>query len=195
MIRLRILLVTESCEHAVPIEQALSDARHQVVATIRPDDDLALYAQQAQPDALVAELDTPSAAFLEQLRRLDERQPRTVVVFAAHSDNKTTRAAIKAGASSYVVDGFRPGRVVPVLEAAVARFAELQVLRGQRDEALTKLSERRTIEQAKGILMQRRHLTENAAHVALRKMAMDRGKRIPEMAESIILVEEAFAQG
>lgn len=194
MLRLRILLVTESREHAAPIEQALAGARHQVVATIRPDDDLALYAQQAQPDALVVELDTPSPAFIEQLRRLDERQPCTVVVFAAHSDHKTTRAAIKAGASSYVVDGFRPGRVVPVLEAAVARFAELQALRGQRDQALTKLAERRTIEQAKGILMQRRHLTENAAHVALRKMAMDRGKRVPEIAESIILVEEALAQ-
>jgi response regulator NasT len=194
MMRLRILLVTEGREHALPIEQALSDARHRVVAIIRPDDDLALYAQQAQPDALVAELDTPTPAFIEQLRRLNERQPRAAVVFAAHSDNKTTRVAIKAGVSSYVVDGFHPGRVVPVLEAAVARFAELQALRGQRDEALTKLAERRTIEQAKGILMQRRHLTENAAHAALRKMAMDRGKRVQEMAESIILVEEALAQ-
>jgi len=195
MIRLRILLVAEGREHAVPIEQALSGARHQVVATIRPDDDLALFVQQGQADALIVELDTPSPAFIEQLRRLDEHTPRAVVVFAARSDHKTTRAAIKAGVSAYVVDGFRAGRVVPVLEAAVARFGELQALRGQRDEALTKLAERRTIEQAKGILMQRRHLTENAAHAALRKMAMDHGKRVPEMAESILLVEEALAQG
>lgn len=195
MKRLRILLVTERREHVLQIEQALAAARHQLTATIGPDDDLLLHAHSARPDALIAELDAPSPGFLEQLRRLDEQLPCAVVVFAARSDSQAIRAAIKAGVSSYVVDGFQPARIAPVLEAAFARFTELQALRGQRDEALTKLAERRTIERAKGILMQRQRLSENAAHAALRKMAMDRGKRVTEMAESIVLVEEALAQG
>lgn len=192
--RLRILLVTERRERALQIEQALAAARHRVIATIGPDDDLLFYAQSARPDALIAELDAPSSDFLEQLRRLDERQPCPVVVFAARSDSQTIRSAIKAGVSSYVVDGFQPARIAPVLEAAFVRFAEHQSLRSQRDAALTKLAERRTIERAKGILMQRRRMSENAAHATLRKMAMDRGKRMTEMAESIVLVEEALAQ-
>jgi len=56
------------------------------------------------------------------------------------------------------------------------------------------MTERKTVERAKGILMRRRSLTENAAHAALRKMAMDRGKRVEEMAQSIILAEETLAQ-
>ncbi len=195
MKRLRILLVTERREHALQIEQALAAARHRVAATIGPDDDLLFCAQGARPDALIAELDAPSPDFLEQLRRLGEQQPCPVVVFAARSDSQTIRSAIQAGVSSYVVDGFQPARITSVLEAAFARFTELQALRGQRDEALTKLAERRTIERAKGILMQRQRLSENAAHAALRRMAMDRGKRVTEMAESIVLVEEALAQG
>lgn len=193
MMRLRILLVAESREHAVPIERTLSDARHQVVATIRPDDDLAFYAQQARPDVLIAELDSPSSVFIELLRLLNERQPCAVVVFAGRSDTKTTRAAIKAGVSAYVVDGFRPARIASVLEAAVARFAELQALRGQRDEALTKLADGRMVEQAKVILMQRRRLSENAAHEALRKMATERGKRLSEVSRNIVTVEKLLS--
>jgi len=194
MNRLSILLVTERRERALLIEQALAAARHRVLATIGPDDDLLFYAQSAGPEALIAELDAPSPDFLEQLRRLHERQPCPVVVFAARSDSQAIQSAIKAGVSSYVVDGFQAARIAPVLEAAFVRFAELQSLRNQRDAALRKLSERRTIERAKGILMQRRRMSENTAHATLRKMAMDRGKRMTEMAESIVLVEEALAQ-
>jgi len=192
--RLRILLITESSERALLIEQALAGARHQVAAAIRPDDDLVFYVQQAQPDALIAELNAPSPDFLEKLRQLDEQRPRPVVIFTAHSGSPAIRTAIKAGVSAYVVDGFGPTRVMPVLEAAFARFAEFQALRSQRDNAVTKLAERKTVERAKGILMQRRKLSEGAAHATLRKMAMDHGKRVEEMARSIILAEETLAQ-
>ena len=192
--RLRILLITESSERALLIEQALAGARHQVAAAIRPDDDLVFCVQQAQPDALIAELNAPSPDFLEKLRQLDEQRPRPVVIFTAHSGSPAIRTAIKAGVSAYVVDGFGPARVMPVLEAAFARFAEFQALRSQRDNAVTKLAERKTVERAKGILMQRRKLSEGAAHATLRKMAMDHGKRVEEMARSIILAEETLAQ-
>ncbi len=187
--RLRILLVTERRERALLIEQALAAARHRVAATIGPDDDLLFYAQNARPDALIAELDAPTPDFLEQLRRLDEQLPCAVVVFAARSDSQVTRAAIKAGVSSYVVAGFQSGRIAPVLEAAFTRFAELQSLRNQRDEAVAKLAERRMIERAKGILMQRRNLSERAAHAALRKMALENGKRLGEISKNVVTVE------
>ncbi len=57
------------------------------------------------------------------------------------------------------------------------------------------LAERKLVERAKGILMRRRNLPENVAYTALRKMAMDRGKRLAEVAESIVTAEEALAQG
>ncbi len=165
-----------------------------MAAAIRPDDDLVLYVQQAHPDALIVELESPSPGFLERLRRLDEQQPRPVVVFTAHSDGPAIRTAIEAGVSAYVVDGFHPARVVPVLEVAFARFMEFQALRRQRDAALAWLAARKTIERAKGILMQRRKLSESAAYATLRKMAMDRGKRIEEIAQGILLAEEALTR-
>lgn len=176
------------------IEQSLTRAGHKIAGTIAPDDDLAAAVQRFQPEALVIETETPSRDLLRGLRRSCERQPLPVVVFADRSDGEDIRGAIKVGVSAYVVDGLAPNRVVPVLEAAVSRFLEFQTLKSERDEAVAKLGERRAIERAKGILMRRRDLPEDAAYEVLRKMAMNRGRRMIEVAQSIITAEEALAQ-
>jgi response regulator NasT len=194
IMRLRILLVTDRNDHAALIEQALAAARHQVVAAIRPDDDLCFYAAQARPDAVVASLDLPDTALVGQLEQLSRVNPLPVVVFADRSGSGPLRAAVRAGVSAYVVDGLEAARVAPVLETALARFAEFQALRRERDAAVARLSERKCIERAKGILMRRRGLPENAAYQTLRRMAMDRGKRLAEVAESIIVAEEMLVQ-
>ena len=194
MMRLRILLMTDRSDHTTLLERALNTARHYVVAVIRPDDDLCLYVRQARPDAVMVSLMAPDLALAQQLEQLSREQPVPVVVFAERSGTAALRAAVRAGVSAYVVDGLLSERVVPVLETALARFVEFQALRRERDAALAQLSERKDIERAKGILMQRRGLPENAAYQALRRMAMDRGKRLAEVAESIITAEKMLAQ-
>ena len=191
---LRILIMTERRERALQMEQALAGVHHRVAAVIEPDDDLMLYAQRSRPDVLMLDVVETSPEILEQLHRLDEQQPLPVVVFADRGGRQVIRAAVKAGVSAYVVDGFRSDRVVAVLEAAMARFLEFQTLRHERDQAQAKLAERKVVERAKGILMIRRKLPENAAYETLRKMAMDRGKRLAEVAESIVTAEEMLAE-
>lgn len=193
--RLRILLMTDQPDSTVLIEHALNAARHHVVTVIRPDDDLCFYARQARPDAVVASLAAPDPAVVQQLEQLSREYPLPVVVFTDRSDNAPLRAAVKAGVSAYVVNGLEPERVEPVLQTALARFREFQALRQERDAAVMELAERKLVERAKGILMRRRNLPENVAYTALRKMAMDRGKRLAEVAESIVTAEEALAQG
>jgi response regulator NasT len=193
--RLRILLMTDQHDRTALLERALIAARHHVVAVIRPDDDLCFYARQARPDAVVASLMAPDPAVVQQLEQLSHEQPLPVVVFTERSDSAPLRAAVRAGVSAYVVDGLEAERVEPVLQTALVRFREFQALRRERDAALAQLSERKDIERAKGILMQRRGLPENAAYQVLRRMAMDRGKRLAEVAESIITAEEMLAQG
>lgn len=193
--RLRILLMTDQPDRTVLIEHALNAARHHVVTVIRPDDDLCFYARQARPDAVVASVMAPDPAVVQQLEQLSREFPLPVVVFTERSDSAPLRAAVKAGVSAYVVDGLEAERVEPVLQTALARFREFQALRQERDAAVTELAERKLVERAKGILMRRRNLAENAAYTALRKMAMDRGKRLAEVAESIVTAEEALAQG
>lgn len=191
---LRVLLVAERQQYASPMEQALLGASHKVASVVTPGDDLTTAVQRIQPDALVVEVEAPPRELLRGLRRLYEQRPLPIVVFADRSPDEDIRAAIKGGVSAYVVDGLHPHRVGAVLEAAVTRFLEFQTLRSERDEAVAKLTERRVIERAKGILMRRRDLPEHEAYDVLRKMAMNRGRRMAEVANSIITAEEALAQ-
>ncbi len=193
--RLRILLMTDQSDRTMLLERALQAERHSVVAVIRPDDDPCFYAAQARPDAMVVSLTAPDPAVLEQLHRLSREQPLPVVVFTERSDNTALRTAVRAGVSAYVVDGLEAERVIPVLETALARFREFQALRQERDAAVMALAERKVVERAKGILMQRRGLPENAAYQVLRRMAMDRGRRLAEVAESVITAEDMLARG
>lgn len=187
--RQRILLMTDHGDHTKPLEWALGAARHVIVAIIRPDDDLCFYARQARPDAVVVALAALDHGLLQQLERLSREHPLPVVVFVDRSEHEALRAALKAGVSSYVVDGLEIARVAPVLEAALVRFREFQTLRQERDAAMTRLSERKRIERAKSVLMERRGLSEKAAHAALRQMADAAGKSVSETSKQILAVE------
>jgi two-component system, response regulator / RNA-binding antiterminator len=191
---LRVLVVAERSPHARVIEDAVAALGHRVVGVGAPNDDVVMMTQRMLPDAVVIETEAPTRDLLHSLQILSERQPVPTVVFADRSDERDIRVAIRAGTSAFVVDGLRSDRVAPILEAAVARFIEFQTLRSERDEALAKLSERRAIERAKGILMRRRDLAEDAAHEVLRKMSINRGRRMLEVAESIITAEEALSR-
>ncbi len=96
------------------------------------------------------------------------------------------RAAVRAGVAAYVVDGLDPGRVKSIVEVACARFEAYQRLRDELAATRHKLSERKLLERAKGILMKTRGLDEEASYAALRKLAMDRGKRLAEVAQQVI---------
>lgn len=190
----RVLIVTNRNERAVLIERALATARHDVIARIALDDDLNAYVQQARPDALVLDLETPTADVLRRLERLLQQTALPIAVFADSGDRESIQAAVKAGVGAFVVDGFQPSRVLPVLEAACARFREFQTLRRERDAAVLQLAERKAVERAKGILMRRRQLAEDEAYTALRKMAMDKNKRLIEVAESLVAAEELLTR-
>lgn len=192
--RWRVLLVSQRQDRARVIEQALDPLAHRIVNVAPPTEDMALAVERAQPDMLVIELGDALPGLLGQLRRVLEEHPLPIVVFADRSSGDEVRAAVKAGVSAYVVDGLEADRVLPILEAAMTRFVEFQALRLQRDEAVERLGERRDIERAKGILMRRRDLGEQAAYDTLRKMAMDRGAKIIEVAKSIIAAEELLAK-
>ena len=94
--------------------------------------------------------------------------------------------AIKAGVNAYVAACSEPARIGHLLEVARARFAETRAMRAELEATRNLLAERKRIERAKGILMKSRKLEEDAAYHLLRKLAMDRNKRLGEIADQII---------
>ena len=90
----------------------------------------------------------------------------------------------------YVVAGLAPERIRPILEVAMARFQHEQELRRELADARSELSDRKVIDRAKGLLMQRHGLSEADAYVKMRKTAMDRGLKLGDVAQRILDVAE-----
>ncbi|NMF97439.1 ANTAR domain-containing protein [Aromatoleum toluolicum] len=183
---LRVLVIDESRARAAEICAGLALAGHQVAAVLASSSDLSAQIESIRPDVILIETDSPSRDTLENLAVMNAAMPRPVIIFAQEGDEETIRAAVKAGVSTYVVDGLDPGRLRPVIDVAVASFEEHQALRSELAAATKKLSERKLIDRAKGLLMKSRGMDEAEAYAALRKLAMERAKPMAAVAQDLI---------
>jgi response regulator NasT len=183
---MRVLVVDESAERAEVLRAALLLAGYEVTASLTSPLTLLKTIERLEPEVIVIDTDSPSRDVLEHLVMVSRHTPRPVVMFASDGTPETIRAATRAGVSAYVVDGLDEKRIKAIVDVAVARFDELQDLRGQLAQANSKLAERKLIERAKGLLMKSRSLDEEAAYAALRKAAMDRSLKVAEIAQRVV---------
>ncbi len=183
---LRILIIDESRVRASELCAGLAMAGHQVAAVLPSVLDLTAQIEQIKPDVILIETDSPSRDTLENLAVMNRDMPRPVIILTQESDAAVMRAAFKAGVSAYVVDNLDLARLKPIVDVAIARFEEHQVLRQELAVATKKLSERKVVEKAKGILMKTRGLDEDQAYAALRKLAMERAQPLGKIAGDLV---------
>ena len=183
---LRVLLIDDGAHRVGLIRDELTRQGHLVVGVI--DSALTIHdcVLHLQPDVVIVDSEAPSRDTLEHLATVSATSPRPVVVFSEDPSHESMQQALRAGVSAYVIAGLNPQRLLPVLQVAIARFAQDRALRGQLESAQTELSERKIIERAKGILMQAIGLSEEQAYQHLRRMAMDRSQRLAEVAQGVV---------
>jgi response regulator NasT len=172
------------------LEQLLHGADCDVLARVSSLAELARCAQLSRAQLVVLSVAVPDDRLFQSLVTAQSLAPTPLVLFAADDAPATISRAVQAGASAYVLDGVRPQRVRSILEAAMARFRQYKALAEELHRARSQLAERKLIERAKGIVMAQRALTEDQAYRLLRKTAMDRNKRMVDIAESIIAASE-----
>ena len=183
---LRILIIDESRVRASELCAGLAMAGHQVAAVLPSALDLTAQIESIKPDVILIETESPSRDTLENLAVMNREMPRPVVLLTQDSDAAVMRAAFKAGVSAYIVDNLDLARLKPIVDVAIARFEEHQDLKQELAVATRKLSERKVVEKAKGILMKTRGLDEDQAYAALRKLAMERAQPIGKIAGDLV---------
>jgi response regulator NasT len=145
---------------------------------------------EIDPDIVVIDLANPQRDTLEQMFLVSRLIKRPVTMFVDQSDSDQTRAAIEAGVSAYVVDGLRRDRVKTIVEMCVTRFRAYERLETELHAARNALDDRKTIDRAKAILMKAKGLSEEAAYALLRTTAMNKKRRIAQIAQSVITASE-----
>lgn len=168
------------------LAQGLAQAGYELVALLPAGPDLEARIDELRPDLLIVEAESGVRDLLEHIVFVTRDSPRPIVLFTDDDDVETARMAVAAGVTAYIVDGLRPGRVRPVIEVALARFAREQGLRAQLDDARRQLVERKTVERAKGLLMKRLRVDEDEAFARLRRLAMKKGLKLAEIAQRLL---------
>lgn len=181
-----VLIIDENPERATIIEDGLRAAGHRDVSVISGMKGVVRQIEDRAPDVIVMDLGNPNRDFLEHMFRISKASGRPVAMFVDRTDDATTRAAIEAGVSAYVVDGLKQDRIKPILDLAILRFRAFEQLRSERDTALQALDERKAIDRAKGIIMKLKGISEDEAYGALRQAAMDQHRKIADIAQAVI---------
>ena len=182
----RVLLISDTAKPIGDLRAALEESGHEVVDVVA-DVGALLHAVQAhRPDVVMLDVDSPSRDALEQLAMLHRHAPRPVVMFSADDDEQLIRAAVGAGVAAYVVDGLAPSRLRPIIQLALARFEQDAKLRQQLEGVQQQLQDRKAIDQAKGLLMEKRGMSEREAYAALRQQAMRQNLKLAELARRIV---------
>lgn len=183
---LSILVIDENRARAAVIEAGLREAGHDRVTLVHSMAGIARRIEEAAPDVIVIDLENPNRDMLEDMFQLSRAVRRPVAMFVDRSDSASIAAAVEAGVSAYVVDGLRQDRVKPILDMAVSRFNAFARLARELQEARDELESRKVIDRAKRLLMTRRRISEEEAYALLRRTAMNKNRRIVEIAQSLV---------
>ena len=183
---LKILVVEPDPTRAQDIIDALKDGGWGNVFIVADISALSTKMTEVGPDIVLIDIAHPDRDMLEHIGQVSHAQSRPVAMFVDRSDAELTQAAITAGLSAYVVDGLQKNRIKPVLETAIARFRMVERMRHELDAAKQALTDRKTIDRAKGLLMNARNVNEEDAYSLLRKTAMDQGRKVIDVAQSLV---------
>jgi response regulator NasT len=183
---LKILVIDENPIRRAILEAGLKDAGFTDLTLMGDTNGLLERIYSVDPDVIIIDLQNPSRDVLEQMFQVSRIVRRPIAMFVDQSDRATIEKAIDAGVSAYIVDGLKRERVRAILDMTISRFGAFERLRAELEETKSALKERKVIERAKGILMKSRGLDEEAAYSLLRRTAMSKGKRIGDVAESLV---------
>ena len=175
----------------------LLESGFNLIASLPADVFLTERLAQLQPDMVIVDAESDARDALEHVVMATRDERRPIVMFTNDHDSRTAREAVAAGVSAYIVAGLQPERIRPILDVAMARFEQEQALRreladtrNELHELSSALKDRKVIDRAKALLMQRQSLSEETAYAKLRKTAMDKNLKIVEVAQRMLDVAD-----
>lgn len=143
-----------------------------------------------EPNLIIVASKTATSELMRALDQTMQSSELPIMLFVEEDAGNFAARAVRIGVSAFVVDGLNSKRLVSLMTVAIERFKVNQALQNELQKSKDTLVARKTIEQAKGLLMQRQNLSEQDAYRKLRSMAMRQGKPLKEIADTVISMSE-----
>ena len=152
-------------------------------------------AEELRPDLVIVDVKMPVLDGIAAAERIAGQRIAPVVILTAFSQRELVERARDAGAMAYLVKPFTQSDLVPAIEMAVSRFAELHALEREVADLNDRLETRKAVDRAKGVLQKELGISEPEAFRWIQKTAMDLRLSMRQVAEGVIAHGPAVAQG
>ena len=183
---MKILIAEDETIIRLDLRELLEKAGHDVVAEARDGEEAVNLAREHEPELALLDVKMPKLDGIDAARKILEERPIPIVMVTAYGEGDLVARAVEAGVFGYLVKPFRETDLLPAIKTARARHEELLALREEADSLAEALAARKAIERAKGLLMEREGLTEQAAFARLRKASQISGRPLRVVAEALI---------
>ncbi len=188
--RVRVLVCEDEGLTALRLQASLKNLGYEVVGEAKDGEAAVEAAERLKPDAILMDVRMPKMDGIEATERIMAAHPTAIVMVTAYNERELVDAALRAGASGYLVKPVSDEQIEPALKVALSRYAEMNDLRGELADLKGALEARKVVERAKGIFMRRFQLAEDEAYKRLQKMSRDRRQSLKDTAEQVIAAAE-----
>ena len=193
MERTRVIIADDESVIRADLREMLTNLNYLVVGEAGDGQSAVNLARELKPDVVIMDIKMPDLDGIEAAKMLTQEQIAPVLLLTAYSQRDLVDRAKEAGVVGYMVKPFREQEIVPAIEIALARFQEFRELKKEAGDLKDTLETRKIVDRAKGILMDTQGMTEAEAFRKIQKMSMNTRKPMKEIAEAIILAQEAKA--
>ena len=180
-----VLIAEDETIIRLDLRGQLEAAGYLVCAEARDGEEAVELARATAPDIVLLDVKMPVLDGIEAARRILRERAVPILLLTAYTDAKLVRRAAEAGVFAYLVKPFDANELVPAIETAVARHEELVALRDEVATLADALAARKSIERAKGLLMEHEGMTEGEAFARLRRASQVSGQSLKVIADAI----------
>lgn len=182
----RVLVAEDEALIRLDLVEMLHEEGYQVVGEAADGEQAVQLAGELNPDLVIMDVKMPKKDGIEAASQIASQRIAPVVILTAFSQRDLVERARDAGAMAYLVKPFGKRDLVPAVELAMSRFAELQALEAEVAGLTDQLATRKVIDRAKGLLMTRNGMTEPEAFRWIQRTAMDRRSTMKAIAEAVL---------
>lgn len=183
---IRVVIAEDEAIIRLDLKETLEEEGYVVVGETGRGDKAVDLVKELRPDLAILDVKMPGMDGLEAARIISKDRICGVVILTAFSQKEVVEEARDAGALAYLVKPFQKSDLIPAIEVALGRFRELQVLNGEIEELGEQLEARKTIERAKGILIDTHQMNEADAYGFIQRGAMNHRTTMRNVAEMIV---------
>lgn len=194
MERTRVIIADDESVIRADLREMLTNLNYLVVGEAGDGESAVNMARQLKPNVVIMDIKMPDMDGIEAASIMTREKIAPVLLLTAYAQRDLVDRAKEAGVVGYLVKPFREQEIVPAIEIALARFSEFRELEKEVGDLNETLETRKLVDRAKGILMDTQGLTEQEAFRKIQKMSMNSRKPMKEIAQAIVLAQDAKSQ-